>query len=361
VAHRDDLRFNRKTKGNTRQYLKDYTGVRVVGDHTYQGYIKCKLVHHQTYSIIIPDQVYLEIGGELRWIQPLYFSGCIVGQLETHGECRLGIDVSHGVLLNVQFSNQGLVSRLSDGSLFYRCEIRAPRYLYRYTTGPAKLIDEVPHIKLHHHSSREAIEGIEASGEFWSSNWNIQGSKKTNNISYLYMTALPTISSDEDLCEIAMSSIGRLGFRIDQNHTPIPDLILDVYRESTENRTMSLSYWVDSSLLATQPAYRHMIPGLAGYHEVVGPFIHRIGVESGTTVKITANRLSPCNPKKLDYVVVGDATTVLGLGAPYDEESTGEILKIENLKDDEDIISFWVANANTNQYDGKEVELAGFK
>ncbi|WP_101758653.1 hypothetical protein [Oceanicoccus sp. KOV_DT_Chl] len=132
-------------------------------------------------------------------------------------------------------------------------------------------------------------------------------------------------------------------------------------KEEKDRRTKSLSYWVDSTLLATQPTYRHMPPAQPGYHEVVGPFIHRIGVENDSTIKITGQKLSANKPKKLDYAVVGDATTIHGLEAPYDEEATDEVLKVEVLKTGEDVISFWIANGNTDQFSNKSIEMATFE
>ncbi len=361
MLDKGDLKFNRTGKAGAKSYLKEYGSGRITGSQIYQGYIKCKLVHAGGYSVVIPDQVYVEIGGALYWIQPLYFSGCLISQFDEHGTCRLDIDITHGVLLNVEFSNRGLDSKLHDGSLLYRCEIKAPKFLYRYTTGRSRIVDGIPLLRLHHHTTHDAKQGIVSSGYFWSSNWNIQGTKKTTNISYLYMTSLPSISNDQDLIEIAMSSMGKLGFRLDQNFTTEPDLVLEVYRESTSNRTESLSFWVSSTLIATQPVYRHVPAFGAVYHEIVGPFIHRIGVENGSTIKIIGNRLSPDKPKNFDYTVVGDATTVLGLEAPYDEENTEEILKVEILEGGEDLIRFWIANGNTDQFDGKQVEMAIFK
>lgn len=356
----EDLRFNRIRKAGSHIYLKEYENGRITGDHQYEGYIKCKLVHSVHYSLVLPDQVYVNLGGETHWVQPLYYSGCLIADLGEYGTCRLSIDASHGVVLNIKFNNKELVSRLDDGSLFYKCTIKAPRYLYRYTTGQARIVENKLFLRLHHHTNHEARNSILKSGEFWSSDWNIQGTKKLTNIGYLYLTSLPAITCDEDLSVIAMSSDGRLGFRTDQNESGIPDLILDVYRESTTSRTEVLSYWVDTSLLATQPSYRHQAPGGFGYHEIVCPFVHRLGVENGTVVQISGNHIVPASPNNFDYAVVGDATTVPGLAAPYDEEETDEVFKVERLKGGDDIISFWVVNGNTDQYGGKSIETAEF-
>lgn len=354
----EDLRYNRIRKAGKHIYLKEYENGRVVGEEVYEGYIKCKLVHNEHYSLVLPDQVYVLLGGEMRWVQPLYFSGCLIANLDEYGTCQLSIDASHGVVLNIQFNNKDLVSQLDDGSLFYKCEIKAPKYLYRYTTGQARIVENKPHLKLHHHTSHAAKELILKSRELWSSDWNIQGTKKLTNISYLYLTSLPSITCNEDLSVIAMSSDGRLGFRTDQNDTEVPDLILDVYRESTTNRTETLSQWVDATHLASQPSYRHQDPDGFGFHEVVCPFVHRIGVEHSTNIHMSDNKLVPISSKNFDYAIVGDATSLTGLAAPYDEEETDEVFKIEHIDEGEDIISFWVANANTDQFSGKVVEKA---
>ncbi|WP_135622102.1 hypothetical protein [Solemya pervernicosa gill symbiont] len=356
----EDFRFNRIRKAGKHIYLKEYENGRIVGEESYEGYIKCKLVHNDLYSLVLPDQIYVKLGGEIHWVQPLYFSGCLIAKLDEYGTCQLSIDASHCVVLNITFNNKDLVNRFDDGSLFYKCEIKAPKYLYQYTTGLAKFVDNKPYLKLHHHTSHGAKESILKGSEFWSSDWNIQGTKRLTNIGYLYLTSLPSITCVEDLSVIAMSSDGRLGFRTDQNDTGIPDLILDVYRESTTNRTETLSHWVDTTHLASQPSYRHQDPGGFGFHEIVCPFVHRLGVEHSTIVQISDDQLVPVSPKNFDYAVVGDATRASGLAAPYDEEETEEVFKIEHIVGDEDIISFWIANANTDQFSGKVIEKAEF-
>ncbi len=355
-----DFNFNRISNGNTRSYLKEYAGGRIIGEESYNGYLKCKLVHNKNYSLVLPEQVYVKFDGQIHWVQPLYFSCCFVVNLYEHGSCQLSIDASHCVVLNIIFSNKELLNKFDDGSLLYKCEIKAPSNLYRYTTGLARIIKNKPYIKLHHHTSQSAEESILKTREFWSSDWNIQGTKTLTNISYLYLTSLPSITCVEDLTEIAMSSNGKLGFRIDQNLTDVPDLILDVYRESTRNRTEVLSYWVDTTQLATQPSYRHQEPGGFGFHEIVNPFVHRLGVEHKTNIQISSDMLIPTFPKNFAYAVVGDATRASGLAAPYDEEETDEIFKIEHIDGDDDIISFWIKNANTDQFSGKIVEDAEF-
>lgn len=356
-----DLRFNRiKRKGQT-LYIDDFTGMRKSDDFEHEGFIKCKLVHHDRYSVVIPDQVYFKAGSELYWVQPLYFSGNQVAWFGSYGLCDVGVDISHGVCLKIRFNNKDAFSWLEDGSVLYKCQIKGPKFLYPYRTGKAKIKDGVPLIKLHHHTTREAKKSIENSNEFWSSSWNIQGTKKSTNISYLYLTSLPDISDVNDLIQIAMSSQGKLGFRVDSNFTSTPDLVLNVYRESTNNRTHTLSHWINAAHLASQPCFKHMPPDSFVYHAIVSPFIHRIGLEIGTTVSIEKGYLIPKKLKSLRYAVVGDATTIAGLSAPYDEENTNEKLKIEYITQPLEIIQFWVENANSNQTDNKIIEEVEFE
>lgn len=357
----NNLRFNRVEEQGRHIYIDDFTGRRTFEDFEYEGFIKCKLVHNDSYSVVIPDQVYIEFDGQIKWIQPLYFSGNIIGDFGCYYLCDIGIDISHGPCLRVRFRNDELESRLNDGSLLYRCKIKGPANLNLYITGDAQINAGIPSLELFHHTSEEAKKSIINSGVFYSSDWNIQGTKKSKNISYLYLTSLPEIKNTDDLNQIAMSSEGRIAFRVDSNFTNSPDLILDVYRESTENRTCTLSHWVDAELLSTQPCFRHSPPDGYGYHAVVSPFIHRIGVEHGRCVEICGDKLNASDNKLMEYTVVGDATTIDGLGAPYDEEDTPEKLKIEFLTEPDEIMSFWIKNANTNQFDNKPIEIVKFE
>lgn len=356
-----DLSFNRKGNGHRREYLKCFSGGRRHYAKKYDGYVKCKLVHNKQYSLVFPEQILIDFDGTIRWIQPLYF---LASRIEKHGDidvCILDVDVSHGHCLQVEFSSNAILAKYEDGSCLYRCSVAGPKYLYPYTTGPARISQNRIQIKLHHHTDTKARKSIRRSGEYWSSNWNIQGMKQTKNIAYLYLTPLPSITYPADLEEIAMSSSGKLAFRLDQTEADRHDLVLDVARESTANRTKTLSHWVDSSLLATQPVYRHIPNGTVPvYYEVVCPYIHRIGVANGTTIKIEGKRLVPDCPKNLEYAVIGEASTLPGLEAPYDEEATEQILKVEMFDEDQEIIGFWFSNGNTDQYSTKDVEVASF-
>ena len=158
-----------------------------------------------------------------------------------------------------------------------------------------------------------------------------------------------------------MASSGKIAFRVDQNFTQVPDEILTVYRESTCNRAHTISSWVDADRLSPQHVYRHTPRGGQVYYEVVNPFIYRVGVEVGTTVRSVRGKLEPQAPKLFEYVIVGDCTERAGLRAPYDEEETEQIWKIARPKFEEDFISYWRDNANTKLFDGILVENAVFQ
>lgn len=356
-----NLRFNRIEKSGRSIYIDDFQGMRSFDDFEHEGVIKCKLVHNIGYSVVCPDQIYINAGGTTNWIQPLYFSGNLIAHFDEYGLCDLGVDISHGVCLRIRFKSTDTISWLNDGSILYKCAIKGPKHLYQYRTGTAKIEGGIPYLKLYHHTTQKAKNDIEMGGEYWSSNWNIQGTKKSKNISYLYLTSLPKISNIDDLTQIAMSSQGKLAFRVDSNFTSTPDLVLNVYRESTNNRTYTLSHWVNSSYLAPQPCFRHMPPDGFGYHAIVSPFIQRIGVESNTIILINNGYLEPSNPKVTGYAVIGEATKISGLEAPYDEENPEGKLMNEYINRPEEIIEFWIRNSNTNQTGNKTIEEVVFE
>ena len=356
-----NLRFNRFESKRGRKYVKELPARRKTGEWPYSGFIKCKLVHHENYSTIIPDQIYLEAAGSLFWIQPIYFLASIVGFDEISGICRLYLDISHGASVSIEFQQDGVEAHLRDGSILYRCKLKSVRALFSYATGSARLVGTTPQIRLFHHTTEKSKRAIVSSSEFYASAWNIQGTKKLSNIRYLYLTSLEDIAGEADLQEIAMSSSGKIAFRVDQNLTPFPDEVLTVYRESTANRANTISCWVDADRLSPQHIYQHTPQVGSVYYEVVNPFIHRIGVDVDTTVPIIKGALEPQVPKLFEYVIVGDCTVRAGLRAPFDEEETEQVWKIARPPAGGDFISYWRENANTRLFDGISVERAKFQ
>lgn len=358
---KDNYRFNRREHRGRHHYLKFFQAPKRISPSIYDGYIKCKLVHQNHYSLVIPDQIYLSLADQTYWLQPFYFTANLISFVETGGSCSLWVDLSFCAQVKVTFSDTGLQNRLPDGSFLYRCTISGPKALFRHATGSAVIKNNVPYLKVFHHTDRKGENGILESGEFWSSKWNIQGTKKLSNISYLYLTPLDKIKCGDDLQEIAMSEIGRIPLRLDQNLSDQPDEFLRVDRESTENRKRTLPVWVRSDYLSPQHVYRHTPPNDGVYYEIVCPFILRLGVEAGSTIRLNKTTLVPRVMKQLDYVVIGDATTLIGLRSPYDEEFTKHVLKIARPPPGEEIILYWQKNSNSNLFHSIPVEIAEFE
>lgn len=355
-----NLRFNRLESKLERRYVTGFKAGRIKGDKYYCGFIKCKLVHHQQYSTIVPDQIYLDRAGQLLWIQPIFFLPSVLGFDKVSGVCRLVINISHGVCVTVEFQQDGVHSRLRDGSLLYRCKLTSIPALFSYATGLARLTDSRPQLKLFHHTTAINKKAILSSSELWSSPWNIQGNKKLANISYLYLTSLENVSHEADLQQIAMATNSRIGLRVDQNTTETPDVIITVTRKGICDTTHSIGLWVDADLISPQHVHRHTSPARQIYYGVVSPFISRVGVQPESTGTITCAMLIPKSPQLFEYVIVGDATTLEGLRSPYDEEDTTQIWKIARPGDGEDFISYWREHANSSLFQTLSVNPATF-
>lgn len=267
---RADKHFNRILGSSSRIPLVRF-GARGIGTIQHRGLIKCKLAHGQGYSLVVPDILFL--GPRARhWFQPLTFGATIIGKLDDDSHCQIYVDVSGGHRVRVDFRIQDFVRQLPDGSELYRCSLTGPQDLASYRTGLSGLgASSVPYLQLFHHTSPDAKQKIEASGEFWGSRWNIQGThKKLTNIAYVYFTPVDTINQPDDLKLIAMASDGILPFIIDDFELPsilVGDdwksglkgkfIEVPVYRASTEGRTVKISVKVESTLLSPQHLLRH--------------------------------------------------------------------------------------------------------
>jgi hypothetical protein len=276
----------------------------------------------------------------------------------------------------VRFGNGDLVSRLADGTELFRCSIDGPADLEDFATGDSFLsAEDVPYLRLYHHTSDDAKQKIVKSGEFWGSKWNIQGtSKKLTNVAYVYFTSLHEVKVIDDLTMIAMASSGKLTFMIDTFTLPsflapgwedkykCEILILPVYRASTADRTATLYFDIESTLLAPQHLLRHSPVGEAVWFEIATPFIQRVAIAPNTTLRFSAERIdfNSVDTKRFEYVVVGDATSVDGLAAPYNEEDTAFILKMERPDAGSSILDFWFDHSNRDLYSGKVIEVQSF-
>lgn len=367
-------RFNRLESTIEHYYYEDY-GSEGVGDTEYAGWIKCRLLHGHGYSLIVPDQLYLEHNG-LHWVQPLAFGPNMLVKLdETEVVCNLNVDISCRHRLDVRFFNHDHVSDLPDGAQLFRCRIRGVANLPSFATGEARWgINGHPYLQLFHHTTESTAPLIIDSGHFRTSAWNIQGSsKELKNVAYAYFTPLDAIRTDGDLKRIGMSIGGTIELRRDGFTPPyllMPDYLetfkkeilqLPVYKCDPSKREASIKLWIDAAVLAPQHVYRHDEGGPV-YYELPHAFIHRVGTVPGQTIAFDAYRSihDQNGLKRFDYSVVGDCTTLAGLAAPYDEEDTTHLLKVERIPAGTTMLDFWFDQGNTDLFSGKKVELQEF-
>jgi hypothetical protein len=119
---------------------------------------------------------------------------------------------------------------------------------------------------------------------------------------------------------------------------------------------------VDTSVLAPQHIYLHD-EGQAVYYEFPHSLVHRIGTRPDGKVHFDDQMRVPRQEdlKGFDYVVVGDCRGIEGLAAPYDEEDTTDVMKLERMPDGVSILTFWFEHGNQDLYSGKQVEVQEFE
>lgn len=371
----ENRQFNRRETALEHYYYHNY-GWAPQQRHRQAGWIKCRLLHGRGYSLIVPDQLLLNNRG-LKWIQPLAFTAVLLVKLDENKIFgSLCVDISCGHNVEVRFFNHDLARNLPDGSQLFRCEIFGPAELHKYTTGDAEWgLDGAPYLRLFHHTTADACSKIKASGHFRTGPYNIQGTtKQLQNVAYVYFTPLDRITTDGDLRRIAMAPGGIIQLRRDGFIPPTllmpgweetykDDILqLPVYACDPSKREETIEVWIDSTMLAPQHIYRHDEDSSV-YFELPHSFIHRVGTEPNRTVVFDGrNRVShQTGLKAFDYVVVGDCTTLAGLAAPYDEEDTTHIMKIERVPDGKTLLNFWFEFGNQCLYSGQEVEIQEFQ
>jgi hypothetical protein len=329
----------------------------------YEGLIKVKLVHARAFSLIVPDVLALELD-TWRWFQAKFFSACLLSFLDDCAYAQLGVEPAPGVKLTVGFTRDRLVRAYDDGSFLYRCRVSGPARLRSHSAGSCTLdTDERLWLDLFHHTSAKAASEIRRSGHFRGSRWNIQGSKRLNNVEYVYFTSLPKITSRKHLERIAMATDGRIHL-LPTNGSPPRDLIsIAVYRESTLNRRSTVRVRVPAEFIAPQHVWRHDAVDQPTYYEMCHPEIYRVGLEPGTILQFVEGAVATngVSLKRFDYVVLGYAATRDGIVAPYDEEDTRELFKIERCSSGSDLFRFWQENANSDQYSARRVERQTFE
>ncbi|MHC5024802.1 MAG: hypothetical protein ACYTGG_13010 [Planctomycetota bacterium] len=193
------------------------------------------------------------------------------------------------------------------------------------------------------------------------------------NVAYAYFTPLDAIRYDSDLKKIAMSAGGTI--ELCRDGVQLPPVLhpgdldrykhdilrLDVYRCDPAKREACIDVWVDASIVAPQHVYRHDAGGPV-YYELPHHFIHRVGAEPGRNVIFDDERRIHRQDglRSFDYIVVGDCRTLDGLKAPYDEEDTTHVMKIERVPTGETMLDFWVKRSNSDLFSGKQITMQEF-
>lgn len=361
VSSRKNRRFNRIETDGRHSYILQH-GLYRLGSVEIPGVLKCHLAHGHGYSLITPDLLFLGADAD-KWVQPLGFFANSIAFYTDQSVCTLQLDVSCGYVLEVEFSSQDYIAGLEDDSQLFRCKVKGPDVIEQLATGRSRWNGSTgPEIELFHHTSEANRQAILRSKEFRLSQWNIQGTEKQlQNVGYVYFTALDRIACEDDLLQIAMAHDGHIKLLSDGD---VPELLdLEVYRASTNDRTATLRFWIESTWLAPQHIWKHYPPDRAVFYEVANPFTHRIGLLPGSTLELKDDHeLEPAAAlNRFHYAVVGDCSSLQGLAAPFDEENTKHILKFEPPKPGEDFLSAWRRMANQPRYPELSPDMAQFR
>jgi len=330
----------------------------------YEGLIKFRLAHSLGRSYLVPE-VLLSVAAT-RYFLPSFFGPPVFAFDVEPGQHVLQFSMDAGpprvreaARLVIRVRSSDRVKSYPDGAQLYRCSFEGPPAIVRYASGLARpLGDGDLALRLFHHTTAVNAESIRATQELWSSPWNLAGTGRLVNVAYTYLTSLPNILSEEDLRRIAMASTGKVELQTTSSRRLEEVLTLKVYRESTSGRTAPLSFWLPTALIAPPPLLLHPYTGREpAYYEVVGPEIARIGLKPGGKVVLDGGLIGvdPANLKPFSYVVLGDASTLEGLRAPYLEEDTQSIAHLEQLVDI-DVFQFWLSHKNSDQVTGRIFE-----
>ena len=323
---------------------------------TWSGFIKVKLLHREGASVLLPEVVLVGADGEL-WVQPQYFHAPLLAWDEHSGTATMWIgaldrtrQVGAGLDLRVTFGQTEREAALDDLSELYRCDISTEHSPATLAVGSTRRragggFD----IALFHHTTEESLARIHESGHVRGSAWNFQGTRELVNVAYAYFTSMSQVTSEADLQNMAMASNGSIPLQLDTNTGGTPDLVLDVYRASTRDRTATLGLWIPAESISTPHVWKH--EGHSVYYEIAHPWIYRIGLRPSHHLDFAGSAATP-GPgalRRFDYGVLGDCSTVAGLEAPYDEENTAETFRVQALEET-NLFDFWATNANTDLY-----------
>jgi hypothetical protein len=330
-----------------------------------QGFIKCRMVHLPGATILQPDVLLSsEVAGRKFYIPQYFYAPRLTFDEGENDFCQLPIAMANGAELIVNFFKRDLLKTCEDGSQIYRCSyVPTP-------TCKAELVPEGMYrrngdrfeLALYHHTSEEGHNGIFASRTLRSSQRNIKGDGWLTNIAYGYLTSVPRIRTEWDLLQIAMSTWGMTGLLpVNAVEHPSHASWVGIPTKHPGELPHSLRFWVDCEYLSPSHAWVKRPHWRGVYYEVVLHKVLRIGMQVGQELPFDADlSFRPVDGclKRLKYIVVGDGDIPEGLVAPFHEEETASVGKIEPMMGGDDFFSFWQANANTDLFSNKELEYA---
>lgn len=333
-------------------------------DVVHHGYLKCRLVHMEDRSFVLPDVIMIE-GATNGYYSPQFFHPNHLSWFGGDGSadfCRLRVEVLGQVDFDVIFFGSKVVKHCDDGSFIYECGIKTVgTNILPAAQGCWRRCDERFELALYHHTTKAGAAGINESQELWSSAWNIQGTCELKNVAYGYFTCIPIMDSMWHLQEVAMAENGQALFL----PTNAPNdaqfaVTLDVYQRTVRDIEVPLQFWVDVETLSPSYLWLHVPTNAATYYEVVLPKVFRVGTKPGQTIPIRGDQLemAPKDCHNFDYVIVGDGDTHDGLIAPYREEETLQLAKVDHIPSGIEIIQRWYQQRNTALFDGISVEVA---
>lgn len=330
----------------------------------FEGIIKFRLAHSEGRSYLIPD-VLIGVGGT-RFFIPNNFGPPLFTFDSENGRHHVAFSLDTGpprvtemARIVVFVRSEDRIRTYDDGAQLYRCAFEGPRLIARAASGLChRRLDGDYALRLYHHTRPESARAIRGSRTLWSSPWNLAGTRRLANVAYTYLTTLPQIAGEADLHRVAMASDGRIRFQTTSDRPLEETLVLQVYRGDTRDRTAALAFNVPAALLAPAHLLFHpMSRGQPAYFETIGPEIVRVGVKPGASLAFVGGQVSAVDTdrKAFDTVILGDASTVEGLAAPYDEEDTRQVAHLEPLLD-QDVFTFWLGHQNRDLVTGRAFE-----
>lgn len=346
------------------------------------GLLKVRLVHGRGRSLLIPELLVLEgdDGVPMLYLLPKGFFPSAIARTDEDDLAVLFVDVANGCNVRVTFARSGFLRRLQDGSELFRCNVAGPAALRSHASGACRPTqDGKLLLRVFHHTTEESKAAILQSASLRGSAWNIAGTRRIASNCYAYLTSIPKIQSESDLRCIAMASSGKFLFWRDPGDPParMPGdwrrvyegqyVELTVYRESTANRVAALAFWAECDLFSPPHLLFRQQASQPRWFEICSPLILRIPLRIGRSLRITgfeSERLLAADDDsvcRLGYVVIGDATSLDGLAAPFDEENTEFIFKAQPIGEGKTCLDFWFEHANRPLFDQIGVEEQRFE